>query len=79
MPRILGEEIANRVKDLSLQIYSAGRDHAAQRGIIVADTKFEFGTGRRETAFDRRMSHARFVALLAGRSIRRRPKSAEFR
>jgi phosphoribosylaminoimidazole-succinocarboxamide synthase len=29
---------------LSLQIYSAGRDHAAQRGIIVADTKFEFGT-----------------------------------
>jgi phosphoribosylaminoimidazole-succinocarboxamide synthase len=42
--RILGEEMANRVKDLSLQIYSAGRDHAAQRGIIVADTKFEFGT-----------------------------------
>ena len=41
--RILGEDLANRVKDLSLQIYSAGRDHAAQRGIIVADTKFEFG------------------------------------
>jgi phosphoribosylaminoimidazole-succinocarboxamide synthase len=43
--RILGGEMATRVKDLSLQIYSAGRDHAAQRGIIVADTKFEFGTG----------------------------------
>ena len=42
--QILGDEMANRVKDLSLQIYSAGRDHAAQRGIIVADTKFEFGT-----------------------------------
>ena len=41
---ILGEEIANRVKMLSLEIYSRGRDHAAQRGIIVADTKFEFGT-----------------------------------
>ena len=41
--RILGDEIANRVKDLSLEIYSHGRDHAAQRGIIVADTKFEFG------------------------------------
>jgi phosphoribosylaminoimidazole-succinocarboxamide synthase len=41
--RILGDEIANRVKDLSLEIYSRGRDHAAQRGIIVADTKFEFG------------------------------------
>ena len=42
--QILGEELANRVKALSLEIYSRGRDHAAQRGIIVADTKFEFGT-----------------------------------
>jgi phosphoribosylaminoimidazole-succinocarboxamide synthase len=42
--QILGKETAERVKDLSLQIYSAGRDHAAKRGIIVADTKFEFGT-----------------------------------
>jgi phosphoribosylaminoimidazole-succinocarboxamide synthase len=42
--RILGNEIAERVCGLSLQIYEAGRDHAAQRGIIVADTKFEFGT-----------------------------------
>src|ERR1700730_17024084 len=42
--QILGDEIANQVKDLSLEIYSRGRDHAAQRGIIVADTKFEFGT-----------------------------------
>jgi len=41
--RILGTDVANRVRDLSLQIYSAGRDHADQRGIIVADTKFEFG------------------------------------
>jgi phosphoribosylaminoimidazole-succinocarboxamide synthase len=42
--RILGSEMAERVRDLSLEIYSAGRDHAAQHGIIVADTKFEFGT-----------------------------------
>jgi phosphoribosylaminoimidazole-succinocarboxamide synthase len=42
--KMLGDEMANRVKDLSLEIYSRGRDHAAQRGIIVADTKFEFGT-----------------------------------
>jgi len=41
---ILGEELAERVKTLSLEIYSRGRDHAAQKGIIVADTKFEFGT-----------------------------------
>ena len=42
--QILGEELADRVKALSLEIYSRGRDYAAQRGIIVADTKFEFGT-----------------------------------
>jgi len=42
--QILGEELANRVKALSREIYSRGRDHDAQRGIIVADTKFEFGT-----------------------------------
>ena len=40
---ILGPEAAGRVKELSLEIYSRGRDHAAQHGIIVADTKFEFG------------------------------------
>jgi phosphoribosylaminoimidazole-succinocarboxamide synthase len=42
--RIVGEETANRVKELSLKIYSDGRDHAGKQGIIVADTKFEFGT-----------------------------------
>jgi phosphoribosylaminoimidazole-succinocarboxamide synthase len=42
--QILGEDLADRVKALSLQIYSRGRDHAARSGIIVADTKFEFGT-----------------------------------
>jgi phosphoribosylaminoimidazole-succinocarboxamide synthase len=41
---ILGQEIADRVEKLSLEIYSKGRDHAEKKGIIVADTKFEFGT-----------------------------------
>ncbi|HXM74381.1 MAG TPA: phosphoribosylaminoimidazolesuccinocarboxamide synthase, partial [Chthoniobacterales bacterium] len=41
--KMLGDDVAERVKQLSLEIYSRGRDHAAQRGIIVADTKFEFG------------------------------------
>src|SRR2546430_479119 len=41
---ILGEDLAERVKTLSLEIYSRGRDHADQCGIVVADTKFEFGT-----------------------------------
>ena len=40
---MLGEKIAMQVRDLSLRIYEAGRDHARECGIIVADTKFEFG------------------------------------
>src|SRR5881275_1494777 len=39
--QILGDEIANRVETLSLEIYSRGREYVAQKGIIVADTKFE--------------------------------------
>ncbi|MFO7739703.1 MAG: phosphoribosylaminoimidazolesuccinocarboxamide synthase [Desulfatiglandaceae bacterium] len=40
---ILGEETAERVRHMSLQIYEFGRDFASEKGIIVADTKFEFG------------------------------------
>ena len=40
---ILGNEVAEQAKALSLEIYSAGRDHAEKKGIILADTKFEFG------------------------------------
>ncbi len=39
----VGEEIAEKVKSLSLQIYEFGRKLADEKGIIVADTKFEFG------------------------------------
>ena len=40
---IVGRETAEQLRDLSLQLYKAGREHARQRGIIIADTKFEFG------------------------------------
>ena len=40
---LVGREIAGRVRDVSLAIYARARDHAEARGIIVADTKFEFG------------------------------------
>jgi phosphoribosylaminoimidazole-succinocarboxamide synthase len=40
---ILGKETVHGVKDLSLRIYEFGRELAAQNGIIIADTKFEFG------------------------------------
>jgi len=40
---LIGAELAAQVRSLSLEIYSRGAAHAAERGIIVADTKFEFG------------------------------------
>jgi len=41
--KIVGTDLATQARDLSLKIYNAGRDYARQRGIIIADTKFEFG------------------------------------
>ena len=41
--RLVGEEVAHEIRAHSLRIYEQGRAHAAERGIMVADTKFEFG------------------------------------
>jgi phosphoribosylaminoimidazole-succinocarboxamide synthase len=40
---LIGEKLAEQVKSTSLQLYSFAADYARQRGIIIADTKFEFG------------------------------------
>ncbi len=40
---IIGKELAAQVGDLSVKLYQAGAEYAATRGIILADTKFEFG------------------------------------
>ena len=44
MAGVIGREVTTRLRDLSFAVYRAGRDYAAGRGIIIADTKFEFGT-----------------------------------
>jgi phosphoribosylaminoimidazole-succinocarboxamide synthase len=43
MAEAIGLPLAARLRDASFAIYQAGRDHATRRGIIIADTKFEFG------------------------------------
>jgi len=43
MCQTVGKEMAERVKSISLQIYKEAADYAKSRGIIIADTKFEFG------------------------------------
>ena len=40
---IVGSDIAEQARELSIELYQRGRDHAAKKGIIIADTKFEFG------------------------------------
>ena len=40
---IVGDDIATQLRDASLSIYKAAAEYAATRGIIIADTKFEFG------------------------------------
>jgi len=48
---LIGEGLAKQVREVSLEIYSRARDYAAARGIIIADTKFEFGINQKAQLF----------------------------
>jgi phosphoribosylaminoimidazole-succinocarboxamide synthase len=53
MCRIVGEELSRQLRDATLKIYTKAADYARTRGIIIADTKFEFGmTGKGITLAD---------------------------
>lgn len=41
--KLIGQEMAEKVRDVSIQLYTEAAEHARERGIIIADTKFEFG------------------------------------
>ena len=43
MKKLIGDDFAEKLKELSLEIYKAGAEYARKKGIIIADTKFEFG------------------------------------
>jgi phosphoribosylaminoimidazole-succinocarboxamide synthase len=47
---IVGHDLVKRLRELTLTLYQRGVDHAAERGIIIADTKFEFGLLRGASA-----------------------------
>jgi phosphoribosylaminoimidazole-succinocarboxamide synthase len=47
MVRLVGAEPSEKLRDLSLRIYKKAANYAAERGIIIADTKFEFGNAQR--------------------------------
>jgi phosphoribosylaminoimidazole-succinocarboxamide synthase len=43
MEKLIGKEVAARVREVSIRLYKEAADYAATKGIIIADTKFEFG------------------------------------
>jgi len=43
MKNSIGEKLANEIRDISIVIYNKAADYAARKGVIIADTKFEFG------------------------------------
>jgi len=47
--KLLGQEMAEKVRDTSLRLYSEAAAYALERGIIIADTKFEFGVDEQGT------------------------------
>jgi phosphoribosylaminoimidazole-succinocarboxamide synthase len=47
--KLVGEELATRVRDVSLKLYTEAAEYALKRGIIIADTKFEFGVDDKGT------------------------------
>ena len=40
---LIGKDLANKIAEVSLELYARATDYARERGIIIADTKFEFG------------------------------------
>lgn len=49
MAKAIGDSLASELKERSLQIYQRANEHAQSRGILIADTKFEFGSVNDET------------------------------
>lgn len=76
MVKTVGAELAERVRDATLRIYRYAADVAAERGILLADTKFEFGTDEMAASTSWANADAGFLALLACRPVRSRHQPA---
>ena len=66
---IIGKELSEKLRDTSLRIYSRAREIAEKKGIIIADTKFEFGVYHGDINAHRRVAYSGFIALLVGQGI----------
>ena len=81
----IGADVAARLRELTLEVYARAERLARERGIVLADTKFEFGSrllaehGRRRDRARRRGAHAGLQPLLAGRRVAARPHAGLLR
>ena len=76
----VGAERADELRRLTLEVYARAEGIARERGIILADTKLEFGArGDGTDGARRRGAHAGLVAVLAGRRVAARPRAAVVR
>ena len=73
---IAGRDVMDRLRDVSVEIYRRAAEYARDRGIILADTKFEFGIRPRRLWLrdrrdhvDRRSADARLKSILASRRL----------
>ena len=76
---IVGQETAERARDISLELYLRGSAWAAERGIIIADTKFELGFVDGALVVCDEVLDARLVTVLARRRVEARSHAAELR
>jgi phosphoribosylaminoimidazole-succinocarboxamide synthase len=66
--KLVGEALVGRLKTLTIEIYRRGCEHAESKGIIIADTKFEFGLARRSADLSAEARSAKVEGAEAARS-----------
>ena len=75
MVTLAGRELSEKLRDLSIQVYQTAADYAETRGIIIADTKFEFGRTPADWCWPtrclRRIRHASGRKTSISRAVRR--------
>ena len=80
MAELIGADLAQQVRDTSLALYKTAAEYALTRGIIIADTKFEFGIDEsRQTGVDRRSADPGFLTFLACRPVSAGQQPAQLR
>ena len=76
---LVGDAIFERCREAALAVYRFGAAHAAGQGLILADTKLEFGTIDDDLDRDRRDAHVGLVAVLGSRGVQGRDVAALLR